>query len=117
MSATWLYFAGVLCSAAGIGGGGIYVVLLMVAGQLSPHDAVPLSKAIVLPGAIATLFVNMARANSAGPMNRKVINFTACKFVVPAALAGTFVGVLVNAIAPGRVILIILTVTLVFMTG
>merc|ERR1711924_296333 len=40
-----LGMAGILCSAGGIGGGGIYVTVLMVAGALMPHDAVPLSKA------------------------------------------------------------------------
>ena len=56
-----LFLSGVLCSAAGIGGGGIYVAVLMVLGALSPHDAVPLSKAIVFFGAIATLIVNTGR--------------------------------------------------------
>eukprot|EP00929_Paragymnodinium_shiwhaense_P083686 TRINITY_DN44689_c0_g1_i1.p1 TRINITY_DN44689_c0_g1~~TRINITY_DN44689_c0_g1_i1.p1 ORF type:complete len:464 (-),score=78.88 TRINITY_DN44689_c0_g1_i1:87-1478(-) len=116
--ASMLYFAGVFCSAAGIGGGGIYVVLLMVVGQLTPYNAVPLSKAIVFPGAVATLWVNIRRANAPdAESSRSVINYTACKFVVPAALAGTFVGVLINAMVPGTVILVILALSLLAMTA
>ena len=38
-----IFFAGILASAAGIGGGGIFVALLMFLQGLSPHRAVPLS--------------------------------------------------------------------------
>merc|ERR1719316_2677797 len=57
-----LFFGAVLCSAGGIGGGGIYVTVLMVAGQLSPHDAVPLSKAVVFTGSLASLVLNLRKA-------------------------------------------------------
>jgi hypothetical protein len=54
-----LFFSAILCSAAGIGGGGIYVAVLMVSGKLTPHDAVPLSKAVVFFGSMASLAVNL----------------------------------------------------------
>ncbi len=47
----WLYataagivIAGILASSAGIGGGGLFVALLMFVGGFTPHEAVPLSK-------------------------------------------------------------------------
>lgn len=115
-----LFLSGVLCSAAGIGGGGIYVVVLMLLGQLSTHEAVPLSKAIVFYGAIASLMVNMKRLWSKeacqDPRSVSVVNFNACRLVVPNALLGTFLGVLYNHTAKAHTIVILLTCVLWFMT-
>ncbi|CAJ1360773.1 unnamed protein product, partial [Effrenium voratum] len=82
-----LFLSGVLCSAAGIGGGGIYVSLLMVLGGLSLHDAVPLSKGIVFFGSLASLALNLRRRK------KKLIHYGICRIVVPAALVGTLFGV------------------------
>jgi len=114
-----LFFAGILCSAAGIGGGGIYVAVLMVCGRLSPHDAVPLSKAVVFSGAIASLIVNIHRSifPIAGVPTRCVIDCDACRLVVPATLIGTFLGVLLNRHASDNTIVIVLTALLGLMTG
>jgi uncharacterized membrane protein YfcA len=114
-----LFFSGILCSAAGIGGGGIYVAVLMVTGKLTPHNAVPLSKAIVFFGSIASLLVNMYKAlGSGGRMRPKsVIDPDACRLVVPATLIGTFLGVLLNRHTSDYLIVILLTALLGFMTG
>mmetsp|Transcript_61530 Transcript_61530/g.146797 ORF Transcript_61530/g.146797 Transcript_61530/m.146797 type:complete len:470 (-) Transcript_61530:156-1565(-) len=114
-----LFMAGILCSAAGIGGGGIYVAVLMVAGGLTPHNAVPLSKAVVLFGALASLVVNLRRLAAGGSeptAERHVIDFDACRVVVPASLIGTFIGVLLNWHTGDTTIVIVLTNLLVFMT-
>jgi len=117
-----LCLAGVLCSAAGIGGGGVYVVVLMLVGQLSTHNAVPLSKAIVFFGAIASLLVNLQRqwSKQASPdsaaSERAVIDVDACRLVVPTALVGTFLGVSYNHTAKASTIVVVLTGLLCFMT-
>lgn len=108
-----LFLSGVLCSAAGIGGGGIYVSVLMVAGKLTPHDAVPLSKAVVFLGSISSLVLNLRRSiNSTKP----VIDYNVCRLVVPSALIGTFLGVLVNRHSAGSTIVFLLTGLLCLMT-
>jgi uncharacterized membrane protein YfcA len=93
-----LFLAGLLCSAGGIGGGGIYVTVLMVAGRLSPRNAVPLSKAVVFFGALAALVLNLAKAFGGRTESKPqaVIDYNICRLVVPAALIGTLVGVLLN---------------------
>jgi len=116
---TILFFSAILCSAAGIGGGGIYVAALMVCGKLTPHDAVPLSKAIVFFGSMASLVVNLyqqALANKK-PEGKKVIDVDAMRVVVPATLIGTFLGVLLNRHTSDYVIVVLLTSLLGFMTG
>lgn len=115
-----LSFAGVLCSAAGIGGGGVYVVVLMLVGHLSTHNAVPLSKAIVFFGAIASLLVNLqrqwAKQGTCSRTEPAVIDIDACRLVVPAALIGTFLGVSYNHTAKASTIVVLLTALLCFMT-
>lgn len=97
--------AGVLCAAGGIGGGGIYVTVLMVAGGLGVRDAVPLSKSVVFIGSIASLFLNLRKATAT---RESLIDYNVCRLVVPGALVGTYVGVILNSILPGWVVLLAL---------
>jgi len=94
--------AGILCAAGGIGGGGIYVTVLMVAGGLSVWDAVPLSKSVVFFGSISSLVLNVKKADSD---SGTLIDYNVCRLVVPAALIGTYLGVLLNAVLPSWVVL------------
>jgi uncharacterized membrane protein YfcA len=116
-----LFLAGVLCSAGGIGGGGVYVSVLMVMGGLPITDAVPLSKAVVFVGAVSSTLLNVGRAFAAGSAGqaheRSLIDFNVCRIVVPAALAGTFIGVLLNGLLPSWVIHSLLTAVLVGITA
>lgn len=109
-----LGLSGVLCSAAGIGGGGIYVTVLMLLGYLSPTDAIPLSKAIVLLGSVSSLVLNLGKAQS-NPTN-SLIDWSIIRLVVPTALLGTLLGVLLNWSTPGWGIVLLLTLLLAFMT-
>jgi len=97
--------AGILCAAGGIGGGGIYVTVLMVAGGLSVWDAVPLSKSVVFFGSISSLVLNVKKADSD---SGTLIDYNVCRLVVPAALIGTYLGVLLNAVLPSWVVLAVL---------
>lgn len=103
-----LILAGILCSAGGIGGGGIYVTVLMVAGGLSVHDAIPLSKSIVFFGSISSLVLNMKKT-VASDSKDSLIDYNICRIVVPSSLIGTYLGVLLNSILPNSLILVCLT--------
>ncbi|CAE7933961.1 unnamed protein product [Symbiodinium sp. KB8] len=97
--------AGILCAAGGIGGGGIYVTVLMVAGGLPVRDAVPLSKAVVFIGSISSLFLNLRKATASSD---PLIDYNVCRLVVPAALVGTYIGVLLNSLVPTWAVLLAL---------
>jgi len=109
-----LFLAGILCSAAGIGGGGIYVVVLMVCGRLSPHNAVPLSKAAVFFGSVSSLVVNMKHAIRPESDRKRncVIDPDACRVVVPSTLIGTYFGVMLNNHISDKLLMIMLSVIL-----
>jgi len=110
-----LFFAGILCAAGGIGGGGIYVTLLMVAGSLDVTDAVPMSKTVVFLGSVPSLVLNLRKSFTSS--TQTLIDYNICRLVVPSSLMGTFFGVFLNGILPSWSLLLILSVILVFLTA
>jgi len=114
-----LGLSAVLSAAAGIGGGGIYVCLLMVLSNLSPREAVPLSKAVVFFGSVSSLLLNVqrallySRADGGVQESKAVVDGTACLLVVPMAIFGTYLGVLTNRTASDLGILAMLNSLLV----
>jgi len=111
-----LFFAAVLCAAGGIGGGGIYVTLLMVAGRLGVTDAVPLSKAIVFFGSISSWVLNSRKLVAWETKQETAIDYNICRLVVPGALSGTLIGVILNRRLPSWTILAVLLAILVVIT-
>merc|ERR1740123_49706 len=111
-----LALSGILCAAGGIGGGGIYVTVLMVVGKMNLLDAVPLSQAIVFLGSIATMALNILKAQASVKEARTLIDYDLCRVVVPFSLSGTFVGVILNRHLPGWLTLSVLTGVLLFLT-
>mmetsp|Transcript_83297 Transcript_83297/g.193507 ORF Transcript_83297/g.193507 Transcript_83297/m.193507 type:complete len:532 (+) Transcript_83297:69-1664(+) len=111
-----LFVAGVLCAAGGIGGGGIYVSLLMVAGKLGVTDAVPLSKAIVFFGSLSSWVLNSRKLVSWETKRETAIDYNICRLVVPGSLIGTLLGVILNRRLPSWIILAVLVVILVAIT-
>lgn len=115
-----LLFAGILCSAGGLGGGGVYVTVLLVAAGLSVRDAVPMAGAIVFSGSLSTLVANLTKIygtkavapGGAGPL----IDCDICRLVVPGVLFGTCAGVMLNHSASDSAVLVILIVLLVSIT-
>lgn len=105
-----LLLSGALCASAGIGGNIIQVTVLMSGGGLTTTDAVPLSKVVILLGALGSLMVHSTRhANtSAGPL----ICWDSIKVAVPASLFGTSLGVALNPRIPDSCLLFLLAVFL-----
>jgi len=78
---------------------------------------VPVSKAIVFFGAVSSLLVNLGAKDPWGlQSSRRVIDLNACRLVVPAALCGTFLGVLLNFHTQDAAIVLLLSALLVAMT-
>lgn len=113
-----LFLSAVICSAGGIGGGGIYVTVLMVAGELSPHDAVPLSKAVVFFGSVSSLVLNVKKslAMQQDGQNQTLIDYNVCRLIVPCCLLGTLIGVMVNSLIAPQMIVALLVFILSVMT-
>lgn len=107
-----LVLTGGLAAAAGIGGGGIIVAVLMFCGDMAPHDAVPMSKAVVFMGVVVSSFMNVKKR---GPQGQALVDFDIVASVVPMALAGTLLGVWLNSRVPPEGIVLILIGTFALM--
>ena len=109
------------CSMAvvgGIGGGGLFVPLLMLLVNFDATAAVPLSKAMILGAAIvAIIFVYSTKVTDHGSGLRKpAIDLNACILLQPLCLAGTVIGVFLNVLLPSWVIVVLLCLVLGFST-
>ena len=103
-----------LSSAGGIGGGGIVIPMLLVIANFNAYYAVPLSVTAIFGGSIVG-FVMLVRQDHPNPtVKRNLINFDIILLMMPMALAGTTLGVLINGISPGWLIIAIIFITLTF---
>eukprot|EP00730_Choanoeca_flexa_P012391 TRINITY_DN4159_c0_g1_i1.p1 TRINITY_DN4159_c0_g1~~TRINITY_DN4159_c0_g1_i1.p1 ORF type:complete len:496 (+),score=114.36 TRINITY_DN4159_c0_g1_i1:220-1707(+) len=98
-----------LASAGGIGGGGIIIPMLFVIGDFPPYYAVPLSVTAIVAGSIVR-FLMQVRRHHPNPevAHRPLINFQMVVLLLPMALAGTVIGVLLNSISPSWLIIAII---------
>lgn len=89
----------VLSAGSGLGGGGLLVPAYIILMSLSSHEAVPLSKATIFGGAIASFMLNIGKRH---PLvrSRPIIDYETVLLMEPMTLAGTIVGVNMNAVFP-----------------
>ena len=97
-----LFGAGLIMTAAGTGGGGVFVPILIGVGSLTSHEAIPLSKFVIFAGSIATLLVNTTSSK------RAEIDFPKVRAIVPLSLAGTLVGVMLNLLLAEPILMLVL---------
>lgn len=94
-----LVVCGVLAGASGIGGGGLNVPLLMLAGSFLVEEAVVLSHVAVFGNAIAQNWINARRSHPHSP-GRPLMDFDIPLLLLPAQLGGNALGVLVGPSLP-----------------
>lgn len=89
----------VLSAGSGLGGGGLLVPAYIILMALSSHEAVPLSKATIFGGAIASFILNVRKRH---PLvrSRPIIDYETVLLMEPMTLAGTIIGVNMNAVFP-----------------
>ena len=107
--------ASVLGGAAGIGGGGLNVPLLMLTLSFSVKEAVHISHVAVLGNAIAQNSINLLRRHPL-TRSRPLVDFGLPLLLLPAQLAGNSLGVLVGKVLPSTTIELCACVLL-FATG
>jgi uncharacterized membrane protein YfcA len=114
-SVLMLLLFGTIASMGGIGGGAMVVTIFMVFDGLSPHYAIPLSKAVVFCGTVFSSILNVfSKTKESKEKDTSLIDADVVVVVVPGALTGTIIGVTANRMTPAVVLLIILLVSLIF---
>jgi uncharacterized membrane protein YfcA len=104
-SAVLIFSLGVLLTAGGGGGGGVFVAILVLIGELSGHAAVPMSKFIILWGAVASFIANTVRMPDC-------LDWVLIRAMAPMSLAGTLVGIALNGAASETVLMVLLATLL-----
>jgi uncharacterized membrane protein YfcA len=92
-----------LCAGSGIGGGGIFVPVLMLVSSFTAKESVPLSKVMIFGGAIANYALNASNRHPTA--DRPLIDYGVCMILEPLTLLGTIIGVWVNGIFPPWLVL------------
>lgn len=97
--------------AAGVGGGGLYVPLLMFILSFDARAATALSQAMLFGGAFAAFIYNIQVAHPSRP-KRPLINFELALLMAPALMGGAQVGSVLHALAPSLATLLLLLLVL-----
>jgi uncharacterized membrane protein YfcA len=98
MIATFLVFCGgIFAATGGIGGGGLFVPIFVFALEIGSHQAIPMSKAAVLGGAMGNFALNVF-ATHPHSKKRPLIDFDVTLALEPMTLLGTVVGVVLNVL-------------------
>merc|ERR1719265_3066168 len=107
-----IFVASVLAAAAGLGGGGVFVPLLILFSGLSPSDAVPLSQVMILCGSLVNLSVFVGQRHPEFT-NASKIDYNCVVLFQPMLCAGVTLGVLINKLSPNWIIIVLLMITLI----
>jgi len=94
----------------GIGGGGLYVPLLIIVIGFETKEAVPVSQGCIVGAAMAHLILNAPKKHPL--LDVPVIDYAALLVLEPMLLAGSLFGVMLNGMLPSVVILLILVFVL-----
>lgn len=100
-----------LSAAAGMGGGGVYVPLILLLMGLSTKEAVPLSQAMICGGAIVNVIMFCGERHPKYP-ERPKIDYEVIMMMNPGLAAGVTIGVISHIISPQWLIVSVLVVTL-----
>ena len=93
-----VFIAGIFVSGAGIGGGGLFVPIMMLLVDFPTSYAIPTSKAIIFGGSLAVTLFNL---NKRHPYyERPLINYNVASMIEPISWLGTVLGVLINNVIP-----------------
>ncbi|CAK0852131.1 unnamed protein product [Prorocentrum cordatum] len=99
-----------LALSAGIGGGGLYVPLLMVILGFTVREATGLSQACLSGGSASALLYNLRQRHPSG--KKPMIDYTLVLIMGPCLLIGALIGSSLNPVAPSWLILALLMIVL-----
>jgi len=100
-----------LSAAAGMGGGGVYVPLLLLLLGFSTKEAVPLSQAMIVGGAVVNVLMFCGERHPVYP-HRPRIDYDVIMMMNPGLAAGVTLGVICHLISPQWLIVTTLLLTL-----
>ncbi|KAL2644560.1 hypothetical protein R1flu_012147 [Riccia fluitans] len=104
-----------LCTAAGLGGGGLFIPLFNLLLQFDSKTSAALSNFMILGGQLVTMMLNLPRSHPFQE-DKPLIDFESALLLQPNLLLGISVGVLLNVVFPSWLVTLCLIVVLGSMT-
>merc|ERR1719262_1143017 len=110
-----LLAAAFIASAAGVGGGGIFMPLLVACCGMTPKQAVPLAQAMIFGGSIINFafFVSQCHPLSTKGALRSKIDYDGVVLLEPMLCVGVTLGVLIHRAMPDWFLIVLLCLTLI----
>ena len=105
-----IFIAAGMSNASGLGGGLLFIPVLLLIMNFYPHEAIPISKIVIFAGAL-TSFIQNTKVKRPG-RNAKALNYNLVIVNAPNLLLGTVLGVTLNKILPNAIILFLLCLLL-----
>eukprot|EP00696_Hemimastix_kukwesjijk_P019187 gnl/Hemi2/8397_TR2901_c0_g1_i1.p1 gnl/Hemi2/8397_TR2901_c0_g1~~gnl/Hemi2/8397_TR2901_c0_g1_i1.p1 ORF type:complete len:517 (+),score=107.87 gnl/Hemi2/8397_TR2901_c0_g1_i1:45-1595(+) len=105
------FLASIVAAGGGIGGGGLFVPVLMMISGFEARSAIPLSKTMIFGAALAQYFLQYKKRSPVDG-ERFLIDYSSASILEPLTLAGTIPGIMLNVIFPEWLIVTCLVVTL-----
>ena len=99
-----------MSNASGLGGGLLFIPVLLLIMNFYPHEAIPISKIVIFAGAV-TSFIQNTKVKRPG-RNAKALDYNLVIVNSPNLLLGTIFGVTLNKILPNALILFFLCILL-----
>lgn len=116
ISAVILLFLGAsICSAGGIGGGGLFIPIFNLLLRFDAKTSAALSNFVILGGSMANLLWNLPQQHPLLP-HKRVINYDVALILQPNMLLGISIGVICNVMFPGWLIIAQLALILGYIT-
>ncbi len=109
-ASVFCFVGGIVSAAGGVGGGGLYVPVLILLGGLSSQAAVPVSTVIIFGNAFASLAFNAETRHPTA--DRPLIDLQVVLLLEPPTLTGAALGVLLNRVLPASVTFVLLVLIL-----
>lgn len=106
-----IFLSSALAAAAGMGGGGMFVPLLVLFSGLRAPLAVPLSQVMILGSSVVNLTVFIAQRHPNNYYQAK-IDYNIVVLLEPMLCAGVTLGVLVHQLSPQWLLMVLLCATL-----
>lgn len=103
-----------LSSAVGMGGGGLILPNLILILNFHTHQAIPISKTIVLSNSFVAFLMHL---NSDHSHHSKTIIYELATIIIPGLILGTTIGVQINKMLQGPLLLVILSSSLIVLAA
>jgi hypothetical protein len=111
-----LFLSSLLANASGIGGGGLYVPILIMFNHFDFKDSIPISKIMIFSGALTSFIYNIKYNTHPERHFGPQLDVTLITYMMPFIVLGTQIGIAVNVILPEIILLVLMVLVLIFST-